>query len=624
MADAKRGRLFYKLLIILLVASLGPLSVVGYYMLTQSKAVLQKYALMDQESLAVGFSNTVYNYVRSSLNSMRDTAILNEFQSGEVAQQKAILERNVNVNTAFLEMFVVNQDGLETAFASKIPRDDKPRNFADDPVFRVAMERGEFIGPPVYMKGRPVVIIATRIVNHDTGRVSGMLAVRLSLVGLTALVKNGFPESSGVSAGIVAQDGLLVASSYELPAMQLPRPPREIQNILLSTSEKSGHGSVKMESGEMSLLAFSEIRSLRWVFYIQKPMSAINGAVDEMLSKTSRALLVVLVFALFLGYAVTSVILQPIQQLREAVIKVGDGEFDNLPELSMPNDEIGDLGHSFAEMSDTLRIKTAEVISARDELESLNRSLESRVEARTRELRAALDELIKKERLAAVGQMASVVGHEIRNPLAVINNSIYFIKTKLHNSGEVDPKVDKHIGIVESEIQQANGIINEILGFTRTRELMLRTLRLHEALEDILGSYPFPPHIVVSRQFAPENPWVSIDIDEMRQAVRNIVGNAVEVMPEPQGKLSIKTSLEAGGKVVRLDIADTGPGIPRDVLDNIFAPFFTTKARGTGLGLAVVKKVVERHRGRIEVFSEVGKGTLFSVHLQVAAPPKDA
>jgi len=621
-ADSKRGRLFYKLLIILLLASLGPLSVVGYYMLGQSKDVLQKYALVDQEALAVGFSNTVYNYVRSFLNSVRDTALLSEFQGGDVGQQKAILERNVNVNTAFLEMFVVNTNGLETAYSSKLPRDDKPRNFSDDPVFKMAIERGEYIGAPFYMKGRPVVMMATRIVNHDTGRVSGMLAVRLSLVGLTALMKNGFPESSGVTAGIVAQDGLLVASSGDLPAMQLPRPPREIQNALLSTSEKSGHGAFKTESGEEILLAFSEIRSLRWVFYIQKPMSAINGASDEMLAKTSKALVIVLVFALFLGYAITSVILQPIQQLREAVIKVGEGEFDNLPELHMPNDEIGDLGHSFAEMSDSLRIKTAEVISAKEELETLNRSLESRVEARTRELRVALDELIKKERLAAVGQMASVVGHEIRNPLAVINNSIYFIKAKLQNTGVEDPKVAKHIGIIESEIQQANGIINEILGFTRTRELMLKRVSFNAELEEMIGSYPFPPHITLKKQLAAENLGVNIDVDEMRQALRNLIGNAIEVMPT-QGTLTIRTALD-GGKTVRVDVADTGSGIPKDVLENIFAPFFTTKARGTGLGLAVVKKVVDRHKGRIEVTSEVGKGTMFSIYLPVAASPQNA
>lgn len=622
MASAKRGRLVYKLLIILLFASLGPLSVGGYYMLSQSRDVLLKYALADQEALAIGFSNTIYNYLRSFLYSVRDTALLNELQGGDPIQQKAILDRNVNVNSLFVDMFVVNSAGQETAYASRFPREDKNRSFADDPVFRLTMERGEYIGEPFYLKGRPVVMMATRIVSPDTGRVSGMLAVRLSLIGLKTLLKNGFPESSGSEAGVVSPEGLLVASSQDQTGLQVPRPSREVQNALLSSSDKSGHSVIKLKNGESALLAFSELRMLRWIFYIQKPMSVINGAADELLASTTKALAIVLVFALFLGYAMNSVILSPIQQLREAVIKVGEGDFDGLPDLVMPNDEIGELAHSFAEMNDSLRIKTAEVISAKEELEALNRSLESRVEARTRELRVALDELIKKERLAAVGQMASVVGHEIRNPLAVINNSVYFIKTKLGNAGVDDPKISKHIGIIETEIQQANGIINEILGFTRTRELMLKPNRVNAELEDVLGTYPFPPHITVRKQFAPQDPWVHTDLDEMRQALRNVIGNAVEVMPN-QGTLQVRTSVE-NGKTVRIDIADSGPGIPKDVIENIFAPFFTTKARGTGLGLAVVKKVVDRHKGRIEVFSEQGKGTMFSIYLHMAPPPENA
>src|SRR5208282_1729826 len=135
----------------------------------------------------------------------------------------------------------------------------------------------------------------------------------------------------------------------------------------------------------------------------------------------------------------------------------------------MTNDEIGDLGETFLAMSESLKEKTGELINAKQELEKFTKFLEKRVEARTRELKSAQDELIKKERLAAIGQMASVVGHEIRNPLAVINNSTYFIKTKLGTLGSVDPKIEKHIKIIESEIQQANGIINEILTYSRQR-----------------------------------------------------------------------------------------------------------------------------------------------------------
>ncbi len=220
--------------------------------------------------------------------------------------------------------------------------------------------------------------------------------------------------------------------------------------------------------------------------------------------------------------------------------------------------------------------------------------------------------------------MASGVGHGIRNPFAVINNSVYFIKTKLGNAGEVDAKVAKHLSIIESEIQQANGIINEILTFSRTRELKPEVHALSDFLEETLSLYPFPSHIQVVRAFCPDNPNVYIDPDEMRQAVRNIIGNAVEVMPQG-GQLKVATEL-VQQDWVRVDIADNGPGIPPDVAEKIFAPFFTTKARGTGLGLAVVRKVVDRHKGKVDVQSTVGKGTIFRIFLPLASrvmPAKD-
>lgn len=608
---------------VLLLVSLGPLALVGYYMLNLSKDVLKQAILTDQRTLAAGLTDNVHTYVMAFKTLLSETAREPELQSSDPARLQEALSHCMQLHAAFIEMSVINSSGNEIVRVGRFLKSPSLRNLSQDELFRSAVKDGQYMGSLERFQGQyPTLMIAVQLLNNATGRPEGVLAGKLNLNGLTSILKTGFPESSQSQAAIIAPDGFLIAHS---DMSQVFRPdarlPREVLDILLNTSDREGSGEILMQDGTRVLGAFAEEKSLGWLVYIQQPITVAERATSVMVSKTLKAFGFVLVFALFLGYLVSLIIVQPIQALREAALKLSEGRFEDLPELKMPNDEIGDLAQTFSQMSDSLRIKTAELIAAGDELERLNRSLESRVEARTRELRAAQDELINKERLAAIGQMASVVGHEIRNPLAVINNSAYFIKTKLGAAGGVDPKIEKHIAIIESEIQQANGIISEILGFARTRELMPKPVSLNNYMEELLASYPFPQHVEVERQFAPENPRVNIDAEEMKQAVRNVLGNAVEVMPA-RGALTVSTRVNAEGLAV-IGIKDTGPGIPPAVAEKIFAPFFTTKARGTGLGLAVVKKVLERHRGRVALESAPGAGTLFKLYIPVykEAPP---
>jgi len=420
----------------------------------------------------------------------------------------------------------------------------------------------------------------------------------------------------------VSPDGFLVAHSDRRvifrPQAKLPK---EVTDVILTQTSDKGGGEILLGDGSKLLGAYAGVKDLGWVVYVQEPLSSAYEAVPEMTSKTFWVLVWVIGVTILLSLVIAAHITQPIRILRQAADKLGRGQFEEIPEMMTSNDEIGDLAQTFLQMSESLREKTGELVNAKEELEKFAKFLERRVEARTRELKAAQDELIKKERLAAIGQMASVVGHEIRNPLAVINNSIYFIKAKLgaDGGGSVDPKIAKHVSIIESEIKQANGIINEILAFSRDRALKPVVQSINGFLDEILSVHPFPSHLQILREFDPRNPVVMIDPDEMRQAIRNLIGNAVEVMPQG-GTLRVSTEV-VEERWVCVRVADTGPGIPPDIVEKIFAPFFTTKARGTGLGLAVVRKVVDRHQGKVSVETLAGKGTAFKVYLPLSSSP---
>jgi len=622
-APKKKGKLFYKFLFVFLIVSLVPLGIVGYYLINLSQVTLNRAISRDQEALAVGFADTVSSYIINFRNVLFEAAHLENFSSMNVTKQQARIEHLMQLHAAFLEISVMDAGGQETVRVGRFGHDNKMRDFASDALFNKVFKTGEFIGRlEKYMGSYPAITLGVQIIAGN--QIVGVVTAKMSLTGLSSILKTGFPEAMHMQAAVIDTNGFLIAHSnpkeiYK-PDAKLPD---DVLKILLQNDAKTGGGEITLDTGEKVLGAFAEVSDLSWVVYIQRSVSVAYQASEEMLSRTWRMMLVVTIFVLLLGYAVSLVITQPIQALREAAIKLGEGDFDSLPELSMPNDEIGELAHTFIQMSESLKIKTAELTSAKEEQVRLNHSLENRVEARTRELKSAQDELIKKERLAAIGQMASVVGHEIRNPLAVINNSIYFIKTKINSAASssavpIEPKIIKHISIIESEIRQANGIIDEILGFARTKDLNTRLTHLNSYVDDLLMSFPCPAHIELVKELAPENPTVNIDTDEMTQAVRNLIKNGIEVMPE-RGKVTVRT--EVVGEMVRLDVEDAGHGIPKETLEKIFAPFFTTKARGTGLGLAVVKKVLDRHKGRVEAVSTVGKGTCFKLFIPVVNSP---
>jgi signal transduction histidine kinase len=620
----KKGKLFVKFLMVFLIISLLPLGIVGYYLLTVSQETLNKAISHDQEALAVGFADTVSGYVINFRNVLADAAHLPDFSSMNTERQKALIDHIMQLHAAFLEISVVDYRGQETVRTGRYLQEASLRDFSKDKLFARVARTGEYIGGmEKYLGSYPAITVGVQITNPMNNRPIGVLFAKMSLTALSNLLKTGFPDTD-TTAAVIDGNGFLIAHS---DSREIYKPnaklPDDVLEVLLRNDARTGSGEIILQStGERVLAAFAEVPDLHWLIYIQRSVAVAYKSSADMLGRTWKVMGIVTLFVLFLGYAVSLVITQPILALREAAIRLGEGDFDYVPDLSNSNDEIGDLCRAFMQMSDSLRDKQDEIMDAQQELEKLNRSLENRVDARTRELKSAQDELIKKERLAAIGQMSSVVGHEIRNPLAVINNSIYFIKMKVAAAGMTpDPKVVKHISIIESEVRQANGIIDEILGFARTRELNPKVQSLNTYIEELTMSFPVPEHIKLVQELTDANPMVNIDSDEMAQALRNLIKNGIEVMPE-KGTLYIRTAVADEGRMAEIDVEDTGPGIPREALEKIFAPFFTTKARGTGLGLAVVKKVTDRHKGRLEVASTVGSGTCFKIFLPVAEGEK--
>ena len=239
-------------------------------------------------------------------------------------------------------------------------------------------------------------------------------------------------------------------------------------------------------------------------------------------------------------------------------------------------------------------------------------------------IREMEEEIKRKKWLATIGEMAAGMAHEIRNPLASLSGAIQVLK----RDEKLDQEARHLMKIAISETNRLNSIITSFLIYARPAPLNKKRCDLHEMLTETLdllqNSEDYHPGVEVETHYAPERLWVQVDPDQMKQVFWNLTLNAVQAMPHG-GRLNVMTQrfirersdrmARSDHRWVRVAFKDTGVGIPPGDLDKIFYPFFTTKDKGSGLGLSIVHRIIEDHHGRIHVESQVGRGTVFTVFL---------
>lgn len=220
----------------------------------------------------------------------------------------------------------------------------------------------------------------------------------------------------------------------------------------------------------------------------------------------------------------------------------------------------------------------------------------------------------RSERLAAIGQVAGGIAHELRNPLNVIKTSVYYL---LNAKSPTSAKIAEHLQRIEQHVVVADGVITALSSFAKMPLPNLQPFSLERCVREALDLNPLPANVTLALELAPQADQALGDIDQVRIVFANLVRNAREAMPQG-GTLHIQS--RPNHKYVEVDVADTGPGIAPDRLNHIMEPLYSTKARGLGLGLALARAILDKHKGSLRVTSEVGRGTTFTVRLG-AAPP---
>lgn len=237
--------------------------------------------------------------------------------------------------------------------------------------------------------------------------------------------------------------------------------------------------------------------------------------------------------------------------------------------------------------------------------------LARRVEERTAEIKSMQNELVRKERLSALGQLTATMAHELRNPLSAIRNTLFAVKEMATNKGM---DLERPIARVERSVARCDCIINDLLDYTRIKELHLSELAVDPWVDEVLNEQRIPAGIALTRQLD-AGCMVAIDLERMRRVLINLIDNAAQAIPEDAAERRIAVTTALSGDQFELVVADTGSGIAPDVLPKVFEPLFSTKSFGTGLGLPMVKQIVEQHGGTIAIASELGKGTRVTIRL---------
>ncbi len=249
---------------------------------------------------------------------------------------------------------------------------------------------------------------------------------------------------------------------------------------------------------------------------------------------------------------------------------------------------------------------------AEETIRKLNEELEEKVRERTRQLEEAQEALVRKEKLAMLGQIAGGVGHELRNPLGVMSNAVYFLQTVLGD--KADDAVKEYLTIIQNEIAGSERIVAYLMDAVRTKPPSPGLVGVRELVTLALSRFTPPPAVQVRVDIPDQLPPLRVDAEQIHQILRNLISNGVEAMPNG-GKLDIRARVGADGQRIVIGVSDSGVGMSPEQMEKLFQPMYTTKARGIGLGLVVVKNLTEVNGGTVEIQSRLGGGSTFSITL---------
>lgn len=350
----------------------------------------------------------------------------------------------------------------------------------------------------------------------------------------------------------------------------------------------------------------NKIIGILYVGMLERPY--IDTTEQVMLTFTVMASLCVVLLLVILYFSTTRII-NPLQKMVVATQEIAKGDLSHKVEVNS-KDEIGCLAESFNQMTEDLK-------SANQKLIEWGKTLEKKVEERTKELTKMQAHLFQSEKLASLGKLSAGIAHEINNPLGGV---LIYSHLLLEDTDKSSPHYENLKKIVK-ETSRCKDIVKGLLEFARPKDPEMSLIDINKLVDkslSIMEGQALFQNIRVEKRYSSDLSKIVADSGQLQQVFMNIILNAAESM-DGNGSLILFTSLDEDSKNISIKFTDTGQGIKEEDKKRLFEPFFSTKevGKGTGLGLAISYSIIQKHNGVIEVHSELGKGSTFTVKLPV-------
>jgi signal transduction histidine kinase len=609
--------LFHKLLGLILCAALLPLAALGLLSARSAETALRRRIEEHHLKLAENGAELVALHLDNATNQLRAIAQYPNLRSSpEVA--RGVLRVAYRQIEDVAALGLLDEDGTQHCEAVFLPDPEQYGLFRDheavapaqaaELLARAARQpapRKVEIGPVrAVASGRTRMTVRLPVVADRPTAGALTLVAELSLRGLAKRISA--LSSAGAEATLLDAAGRAIGSDGAISDHHSVEHPQGV-----------GAGpavSEYIEDASKMLGAFAPVRGYGLAVLVRQRVQSAYAPIGTLKSRTLEFAALSALLAVALAALFTRSVAGRVRRLAAGAAEIGAGRL----EVRVPahgGDEVAELGRSMNEMAERLRTQ-------RDEILDWNRTLEARVEEKTRALREAQELLLRSQKLAAVGELGAGMAHEINNPLAGVLGMTQLALLDLPEGTPAREPLQE----IEKQALRIKEIVANLLRFTQestgsTQPVEAVDVRrvLDDALALVGPSALAQRGIQVERRFGDDLPQVRAVPGQLQEAFVQILTNARNAMPRG-GQLVLEAS-QQNGKLVQVRIVDTGSGIRPEHLDRIFDPFFTTKAEwgATGLGLSIVHKIVEAHGGKIAVESALGQGASFTLTLPADA-----